>query len=195
MSQLSVLFQQLKERKKWLFYLLMLSLLNSIVFVFITYRIQNKQQQLGVQEIKLEREFAQKQLDYQSLSKTGARASKNAQAVSQFWTEIVKMRVPGLTDAWAEIDKIAREVNVVKTRTGYSRNVLDIGLEEIKATMPLEGSYFNLVRFINRLERSKRFFLLEGVRLSQSESKDGTIRLDCSILFYLKSEATNEVKS
>ena len=57
MSQLSVLFQQLKERKKWLFYLLMLSLLNSIVFVLITYRIQNKQQQLGVQEIKLENEI------------------------------------------------------------------------------------------------------------------------------------------
>jgi hypothetical protein len=64
-----------------------------------------------------------------------------------------------------------------------------VGLEQIKATMPVEGDYFDLVRFINRLERSDRFFLVEKIRLSQRDSDDSTIRLDCSISFYLKAQA------
>ena len=88
--------------------------------------------------------------------------------------------------ATVHMDRLASEANVVRGRTGYDREILDVGLERIKATMPVEGSYFDLVRFINHLERSERFFLVEGVRLSQRESDDQAVELECSIAFYLR---------
>ncbi len=103
---------------------------------------------------------------------------------------MVQERAPGLTDAWDEIDRLAGETNVTRGRTGYERDVLDVGLEQIKATMPVEGDYFDLVRFINRLERSERFFLVEQITISQRESNEAGIELGCSIAFFLKVGAT-----
>ena len=34
--------------------------------------------------------------------------------------------------------------------------------------MPLNGSYFNLVRFINSLERSPRFFVVKEIGLNRA---------------------------
>ena len=52
--------------------------------------------------------------------------------------------------------------------------------------MPVEGNYFDLVRFINRLERSERFFLVEEIRLSRANSDGDALRLECAVSFYLK---------
>ena len=62
-------------------------------------------------------------------------------------------------------------------------------MKEIKATMPVEGDYFDLVRFINRLERSERFFLVEQITIAQRESNETGIELGCSIAFFLKAAA------
>ena len=110
----------------------------------------------------------------------------------RFWNDVVQERAPGLTDAWDEIDRLASENNVIRGRTGYDRDLLDVGLEQIKATMPVEGDYFDLVRFINRLERSERFFLVEQITLSQRETNDPGIELACSIAFFLKTGAREE---
>ena len=189
MSGLRAFFENLKKRQKGFVRLAILLLVNAVVFAGITYRLGNKQDRLLANQKQLSEEIAQKTAALEQLTTAEGRVAENASAVTEFWTDTVDARVPGLTEAWEEIDRLANETNVVKSRTGYDRDLLDVGLEQITATMPVEGNYFDLVRFINRLERSPRFFLVEEVRLSQRESDDTTIRLDCSISFYLKSQS------
>ena len=104
---------------------------------------------------------------------------------------MVHTRVPGLTEAWKELDHLAEGSRVQRGQTSYKRELLDVGLEQIKARMPVEGSYFDLVRFINRLERSPRFFLVEEIRLAKRDRGD-FIELDCSISFFLKGVPSGE---
>ena len=189
MSGFRAFIENLKKRQKGFVRLAIVLVVNAFVFSGITFRLANKQDRLAADQEQLSAELAQKTEELERLTTTEGRLAENASAVTEFWTDTVKTRVPGLTEAWEEIDRLANESNVVKSRTGYDRDLLDVGLEQITATMPVEGNYFDLVRFINRLERSPRFFLVEEVRLSQRESDDTTIRLDCSISFYLKSQA------
>ena len=186
MSALRAFIENLKKSQKGFVRLAILLVVNAVVFAGITYRLTNKQDRLIADQEQLSAEIAQKAEALEQLTTTEGRLADNASAVTEFWTDTVNPRVPGLTEAWEEIDRLANETNVVKGRTGYDRDLLDVGLEQIKATMPVEGNYFDLVRFINRLERSPRFFLVEEVRLSQRKSDDTAIRLDCSISFYLK---------
>ena len=179
------LLESLAKRKKAFFRLFALLVLNAVVLLAVTQRLANKQERLGRELGRLQLELSEKTAELEELTAAEARLERNAAAVSEFWSDVVKPRVPGLTDAWAEIDRLAKDTRVTKGRTGYSRDVLDVGLEEIRAMMPVEGSYFDLVRFINRLERSERFFLVEEIRLSQAKDDD-TIRLDCEIVFYLR---------
>lgn len=192
MTELRAFIESLKKRRKGFVRLAILLLINVVVFAGITSRLANKQDRLATDQERLSAELAQKTQTLEQLTTAEARVADNASAVTEFWTDTVNTRVPGLTEAWEEIDRLANETNVVKGRTGYDRDLLDVGLEQIRATMPVEGDYFDLVRFINRLERSPRFFLVEKVRLSQRESDDAPIRLDCSISFYLKGQSSDD---
>lgn len=189
MRFLRQVLEGLRTRRRGFFWLLAILLLNLAVYVGITHRLANKQQRLASERERLKVELEQKQEELEKSSETESRASRNAEAVRHFWQDVVKERSPGLTEAWDEIDRLASETHVVRGRTAYNREVLEVGLEQIKATMPVEGSYFDLVRFINRLERSDRFFLVEEVHLSQRETEEATLRLDCAIAFFLKSHS------
>lgn len=191
MSVFNVLFEGMAKRRRGFLWLLFALGANVLVYFAVTHRLQNKQERLAAQRERLDFELQQKKSELESLSRSQALLNRNAEAVESFWTDVVKERSPGLTEAWDELDRLANEVNVVRGRTGYDREILDVGLEQIRATMPVEGAYFDLVRFINRLERSERFFLVEEVRLAQRESDQTAIRLECTIAFYLKGGAAD----
>jgi len=80
---------------------------------------------------------------------------------------------------------------VERGRTSYSQDVLDVGLREIKVSMPLQGTYFDLVRFINVLERSDRFFLVREIALR--DAAEGQLSLRCDVSFFVKPVETPAV--
>jgi len=192
MSELRSLIEELLKRRRGFLWLLLILVVNGALFAGVTHRLANKQERLASELERLRAELQAKQEELLTLSESEALARSNAEAVRRFWNDVVQERAPGLTDAWDEIDRLASENNVIRGRTGYDRDLLDVGLEQIKATMPVEGDYFDLVRFINRLERSERFFLVEQITLSQRETNDPGIEFACSIAFFLKTGAREE---
>lgn len=189
MSALRSFARSLGSRRKTLKRLLIVLGVNAVVFVAVTYRLGNKQQRLASELAELDEQVDQKRAELETLSAQAERASTNAEIVSEFWSDTVRSRAPGLTEAWDEIDKLASETHVVRGRTSYNRELLEVGLEHVEAKMPVEGTYFDLVRFINRLERSDRFFLVEEVKLSKRAQEEATLQLDCSLSFYLRPDA------
>jgi hypothetical protein len=186
LSELRALIEGLSKRRKGFLWLSAALLLNGALFAGLTHRLANKQERLGIELERVRGELDEKRKELGILSESEALAAGNAEAVRRFWNDVVQERVPGLTGAWEEIDRLASETNVTRGRTAYEREILDVGLEQIKATMPVGGDYFDLVRFINRLERSERFFLVEQIAISQRESGEAAIQLDCKIAFFLK---------
>lgn len=189
MSELRALIEGLLKRRRGFLRLAVALLGNVLVYVALTHRLANKQERLTAERAELTAELEKKQEELRALEGSARVAGRNAEAVRGFWTDVVRDWEPGLTEAWDEIDRLASESQVTRGRTGYERELLDSGLEQIKATMPVEGDYFDLVRFVNRLERSKRFYLVEKIALSQRETGDRSIQLDCSIAFFLKGGA------
>jgi hypothetical protein len=185
-SEVRSLFEELAKRRRAFRWLLLAIIANAALFAGVTHRLANKQERLAVERELLRAELSGKQQELETLTRSEALATRNSQAVRRFWQEVVQERAPGLIDAWDEIDRLASETSVLRGRTGYEREILDVGLEQIRASMPVEGDYFDLVRFINRLERSERFFLVEQIRIAQAATEDAAIQLDCSIAFYLR---------
>ena len=95
--------------------------------------------------------------------------------------------------------EIAQEVGVLATDTKvrlagaqYSQNAVtgDAAgqLTQVTLDARLTGSYRPLVEFINRLERSKVFFLISGVTLTGQQS--GTVNLRVRITTYIRGMAS-----
>jgi hypothetical protein len=60
------------------------------------------------------------------------------------------------------------------------------GLRNLNIELALSGSYLEEVKFINALERSKLFFLIDGVTLVEQQ---GNVRLQLKVETYLRNGA------
>jgi Tfp pilus assembly protein PilO len=61
------------------------------------------------------------------------------------------------------------------------------GWAEVQVSLALEGSYENLVMFINRLERSQLFWIIQGLNLSGAQGQQ--LRLSLQLETYLMAAA------
>jgi Tfp pilus assembly protein PilO len=159
---------------------------NVIVYVALTHRLATKQERLVREQDSLTASVERQKAKLTELQSERERLARNEETAETFWSEVVQPRDPGLTEAWAELDRLARESGVTRGRLSFQYEELDVGLERVSASMPVEGRYFDLVRFINRLERSPRFFLIQEIGLRRSLDDDATIGLRCDVSFFLK---------
>lgn len=172
--------------KKRRFYLplLIAPVVNLVVYFGLTYRLHNKQEILTRDQTTLTERVSALRAELAQLKTEGERISGNEKIATSFWNGL-PLRDPGLIEALAEIDRLAREVAVSRGRTTYAEEDLENGAVRVKATIPVEGSYFDLVSFVNRLERSPRFFLLESIKLNGGRD-GGELALGCSLTFCLR---------
>lgn len=168
---------------------------NGLVYLALTYRLATKQQRLASQHTVLIDDVAEKQQTLTDLETESDRLSRNEETVHRFWSEIVQPKEPGLTEAWAELDRLAQDSGLVMGRKSFRYEPLDVGLTRVNARMPLEGDYFDLVSFINRLETSPRFFLVREISLSRGRGNESQIGLNCDVAFYIKDDEGNEEAS
>lgn len=161
-----------------------LAIANIVVYAAVTYRLATKQERLAQRREYLSQEIASRQTELTQIREEQQRIERNDRVAEEFWTDVVQPLTPGLTDALAEIDRLARQSSVERGRTSYSQEVLNVGLREMRVSMPLEGDYFDLVRFINILERSERFFLVREIALR--DASEGRLNLRCDLSFFVK---------
>lgn len=94
--------------------------------------------------------------------------------------------VNGYSAIETDLDAIAAKAGV-KT-TGFSfrqKQVKDRGVMEIAISTSVDADYAAVIQFINGLERSKNFYLLDNLHLGSSSSS-GMIRLDLGLHTYFR---------
>lgn len=170
------------------FYLpvLVAAVLNGLIYIALTHRLATKQERLSRQHASLTVEVEAKRGELQELESESKRIARNDETTKRFWDEVVQPLEPGLTEAWADLKRLAAGAGLQGGEIGFRYKPLDVGLTEVRASMPLEGSYFGLVSFINALERSPRFFQVKEIRLSSGRDNENLIRLRCDVSFLVK---------
>lgn len=92
-----------------------------------------------------------------------------------------------------EIAGLAREFNVAMERIQNENDILaDEGVERFGTLVPLEGGYANLRKFIQAVESSDRFFVVERVALAQGEDGGSVLQLNISLATYFDHPPSRE---
>jgi Tfp pilus assembly protein PilO len=131
-----------------------------------------------------EQEYNQVRQEYQSkLREEGPardidqRLANARKQTDRFYQERILSRYADIADT---IGRLASENHVQVTSIHYDAKDTDIaGLQQISIGTQITGDYNNQMRFINALERSKPFFMIDSVNLAGSES--GGVRLDMKL--------------
>src|ERR1700690_1559263 len=110
------------------------------------------------------------------------RVKKNCDA---FYNDSFLDRITGYSDIETDLDSIAAKAGV-KT-SGFSfkqKEVKNRGVTEISIETSVEAGYPAVIEFINGLERSKYFYLLDELQLGSAST--GAIRLQIGLHTYFR---------
>ena len=92
----------------------------------------------------------------------------------------------GYSQIESDLGAISRETGVRTTGFSFMRaDVKERGATEIRISATVDADYPSLVRFINGLERSKNFYLLDSLKLASAAT--GGIRLALELHTYFRS--------
>lgn len=95
-------------------------------------------------------------------------------------TDFYSDRLPGEQSAILEqLGKIANDHQVKLSQAKYDEksDEQSAGLQPVSIEASLDGAYLNVAKFINAVERSKMFFLVDSVNLGESQGGNVKLRL------------------
>lgn len=92
-----------------------------------------------------------------------------------------------------ELDDIARKSGLeIVTLAAKQKDLPNRGLAEVAIEATVSGQYGSVVKFVNGLQRSQRFYILDGLALSsdtQNRTAGGPIRVALHVRTYFRQAA------
>lgn len=92
-----------------------------------------------------------------------------------------------------ELDEVAKKAGLqIVTLTSKRKEIPNRGMAEETIEATVSGDYGSVVRFVNGLQRSQRFYILDGLQLAtdaQAQGGNGPIRVGVHIRTYLREGA------
>src|SRR5579863_9314852 len=99
----------------------------------------------------------------------------------------------GTSSITADLDDIAKKAGLqIVTFTGRQKEIPNRGMIEWTFDATINGNYGSIARFVNGLQRSQRFYVLDSLSLgtdTQSQAATGPIRVGVHIRTYLRESA------
>lgn len=134
---------------------------------------------------RLQAELKIKQKELGPISNIEARLDQAKKQQAAFYADRLPARYSDISET---IAKLATENHVQLGNISYDTKTTPVSqLQQVNISAQVSGDYSNQVRFINALERSKLFFVLQSVDLAGGEG--GAVRLGLRIETYLRSAA------
>ncbi|HEV3219773.1 MAG TPA: type 4a pilus biogenesis protein PilO [Candidatus Acidoferrales bacterium] len=103
-----------------------------------------------------------------------------------FYEKDLRPAGTGFSSAISDLDSLAKGSGLQITSAHFrEKNNDKRGVDEVAISISMEGAYPSLVSFINGLERSGNFYLLDS--LSLDSSTEGKLRLNLELRTYFRS--------
>ncbi len=179
------------KRIRFVYAVSSLLVLNFIVFVLIVVpekqKISSLQEEYSEQRHKIQEEK-------KSLRDLESRLSSLQKAdadLKRIFKEVLSSKTQGVTEIREELEELAGTLGVDRSNVDYRYELMpDLGLRRFVLSVPVEGNYRDIRHFINEIERSSHFLILDRVDLStERETQSGeSLILSFQLSTYLTDE-------
>jgi Tfp pilus assembly protein PilO len=105
----------------------------------------------------------------------------------KFFTDAFQQASSGYSSVVADVGAIAKEAGLqASAATFRQKEIANRGITEVELVATVEGDYPSLVRFINGLERSRNFYVLDSLSLANSAGTS-SLKLNLQLRTYFRS--------
>jgi Tfp pilus assembly protein PilO len=106
----------------------------------------------------------------------------------KFFQDTFVDKATGYSELESDLYSIANKAGLRISDTNYKeQEVKSHGVTEITISADVEGSYSSLIQFIDGLQQSKNFYLLNNLSLGSSQVQSGGIKLQLELRTYFRS--------
>ena len=167
------------RRRLWLWLpALALVVLNLAVLSTYRFLLAGQAQLRALRVERAESELLRLEADRAALEDLVSRAERNREKVEEFYSTWVASESELLTRVIAEVKDLARRAGVESSSFHYPEEDLeDYGLLRRSIAFTVTGRYSELRQFINLIELSDYFLMLEQVQLNDTGQGDSTVRV------------------
>lgn len=139
----------------------------NLLFFFILYGpVRSEYYRLQESIQKLRAEVQSRQQDVDRLEKLSAQLEGSEKDRQRLFTTHFIPRSAGFSEILPQLDAIAAQAGVHKTRVDYAiDDAPRYGLYSVKMKVPVTGGYSNIVNFIKDLEHSDTFFIINSIEV------------------------------
>jgi len=132
------------------------------------------------QALRVASQISNKTDDVERLRDEYARITSGNTGLDNFYDVVLSTKQQRLVSFQRELREIAKQFNINFESVSYQReNFAKEKVAKFAAMTPLSGSYANLREFVERIEDSKNFIVIEQIQLTNS--KEGGIILSLGI--------------
>jgi Tfp pilus assembly protein PilO len=117
----------------------------------------------------------------------GGAIDANGEDLATFYDSAVGPERVELLPTLEDIEAMARAPGLTPGRRTFRRaDVEDTAIERVVVTLPLEGSYGQLVGFLREVERSERFLTVDRISLRGDPGGEGKLQVEMSAFMRLE---------
>lgn len=168
--------------------------LNVAVFAVYTFPRSLQEKSVAARNASLRADVAREREVVADLRRRAEILKANARDTERLYREILGERGPDLVPTIQEVERMALELGLKpQARSWDHSRVADLPVARTIINMPLRGTYPQLAAFLDRVEHSKRFLVVEQVSLR--EGQDGQGDLTVSVGAYFRASSETDRKS
>ena len=139
--------------------------------------------------------LASKEDDVAKLAELHDRVLKGRESLDTFYADVLSTKKERLLSFVKEIREIAVKFNINVENIGYPRQTFPKDkVTKFSAVVPLSGSYENLRQFVDTVERSQNFIIIESVELTSGREGGIILSLRVMLSTYFLDEEIEDVE-
>ncbi|MBN2371132.1 MAG: hypothetical protein JXO72_11670 [Vicinamibacteria bacterium] len=114
-----------------------------------------------------------------------ATLDENAKDAARFYRRVLGDHGSAVVDTQQRLWMMAEESGLApKTLTFVQDDIKAAPLTRLRVTMPLSGSYDQLLSFLGRVEQAEQFLIVDGIRLSSKLDRNRDLGIEISAYFH-----------
>jgi Tfp pilus assembly protein PilO len=177
----------LREKTQRFFYGLLLGLivLNLPIYIFFV-RPEKVAASLEAERIEqAQRDLRDKLATIKMLKGIEERLAESHRTQKKFESQVLFPRNKVSSGLIKELDEVCVQAGLVRNRVAFSPAVeSDYGYQQLSVTLPVEGSYSNIRKFLNVLESRPRLIIVDSMELASEREGTGMVQMDMNLSTY-----------
>ena len=164
--------------------------LNILLFLFVILPQKQNISRLHTEHSRQRTLLAEQQRQLKTLTQRLAALQKAENDLKIIYDQVLVQKKIGVTAIRQELQDLAGSLSVERGGVNYDYTPLpEFGLRQFTLSVPVEGAYRDIRRFINDIERSQYFLILDRVDLSSERRAEAqSVTLNFQLSTYLRDE-------